>query len=83
MLIKLTGITALDGVKERTTYPDMAFGVLTILRTIDTYMTTPNLRDTIKFGKGLLYPEPEKRESGAYKNPESLEESRIIVSRID
>ena len=61
----------------------MAFGVLTILRTIDTYMTTPNLRDTIKFGKGLLYPEPEKRESGAYKNPESLEESRIIVSRID
>ena len=50
----------MDGVKERTNYPDMAFGVLSMLRTIDTHMTTPNLRDTIKFGKGLLFPAPNK-----------------------
>ncbi len=29
----------------------MAFGVLLLLRAIDSTMTTPNLRDTIKFAK--------------------------------
>ena len=50
----------------------MGIGVLSLIRAIDQTMTSANLRETIKYGKSILFPEREKELISSGRNPRTV-----------